>query len=486
MHGGITSIVGRRRRLIALLTLLMAGGFLAISLLSYHTSRRAIHDSIVTSQLPLTSDNIYSEIQKDLIRPILISSLMAGDTFVRDWVVRGEKDGDEMRRYLKEIMQRHGAFTSFFVSDITRNYYHADGLIKQVQEGEARDRWFFRVREMKEPYEINLDPDIANKDALTIFINYRVHDFNGRFIAATGIGLTADAVQKRIIEYQQRYQRRIYFADADGRIILGSDAGDIGKPLASLAGMESLATRILDARDGQHEYSRDGQAMLLNARFIPELKWHLIVEQSEDDALADIRRSLYMNMLIVVLIAAASIWATGITIDRYQRRLEEMAVTDKLTGLANRQAFTPMIEQVFAETRRTPAPVSLALIDIDHFKQINDTHGHLVGDEILRRFAARISGNVRDSDLVFRWGGEEFLVILRDCEGTNALRIADKLLKAIGETPFDTSGQTIGVTISVGVAERKADESIDQLIGRADQALYAAKRDGRNCSRTAL
>lgn len=192
-----TAGIGRRRSLYILLTLVMAGGFLTISLLNYHTSKKAIHDSIVTSQLPLTSDNIYSEIQKDLIRPILISSLMAGDTFVRDWVLGGERDGTAMQRYLKEIMERHGAFTSFFVSDATRNYYHADGLLKQVREGEERDRWFFRVREMKEPYEINLDPDIANKDALTIFINFRVYDFDGRFIAATGIGLTADSVQKK-------------------------------------------------------------------------------------------------------------------------------------------------------------------------------------------------------------------------------------------------------------------------------------------------
>ena len=478
-----TAGIGRRRSLYILLTLVMAGGFLTISLLNYHTSKKAIHDSIVTSQLPLTSDNIYSEIQKDLIRPILISSLMAGDTFVRDWVLGGERDGTAMQRYLKEIMERHGAFTSFFVSDATRNYYHADGLLKQVREGEERDRWFFRVREMKEPYEINLDPDIANKDALTIFINFRVYDFDGRFIAATGIGLTADSVQKKIVEYQQRYQRHIYFADADGRIILGSNAADIGKPLASLAGMETLAERILAARDGQHEYSRNGQAMLLNARLIPELKWHLIVEQSEDDALTEIRRSLYLNLLIVVLIAAASIWATGVTIGRYQRRLEEMAVTDKLTGIANRQAFAPLMEQLLSELRRTPQALSLLLIDVDHFKQVNDTHGHQAGDDMLRALVQRIAGSLRESDLIFRWGGEEFLVVLRDCEGENALHLADKLREAVAASPLAVNGASLHATISVGVAERTEDEDIDHLIGRADQALYLAKRDGRNCSR---
>ena len=128
-----TAGIGRRRSLYILLTLVMAGGFLTISLLNYHTSKKAIHDSIVTSQLPLTSDNIYSEIQKDLIRPILISSLMAGDTFVRDWVLGGERDGT-CNAALPE--RDHGtarAFTSFFVSDATRNYYHADGLLKQVR-----------------------------------------------------------------------------------------------------------------------------------------------------------------------------------------------------------------------------------------------------------------------------------------------------------------------------------------------------------------
>lgn len=223
--------------------------------------------------------------------------------------------------------------------------------------------------------------------------------------------------------------------------------------------------------------------MLLNARLIPELKWHLIVEQSEDDALTEIRRSLYLNLLIVVLIAAASIWATGVTIGRYQRRLEEMAVTDKLTGIANRQAFAPLMEQLLSELRRTPQALSLLLIDVDHFKQVNDTHGHQAGDDMLRALVQRIAGSLRESDLIFRWGGEEFLVVLRDCEGENALHLADKLRAAVAASPLAVSGASLHATISVGVAERTEDEDIDHLIGRADQALYLAKRDGRNCSR---
>lgn len=475
----------RRRGLYLLLTLVMAGGFLLISLLSYQAARSAIHDAIVSNELPLTADNIYSEIQRDLVRPILISSLMASDTFVRDWVLRGENNAEEMQRYLQEIMHRHGAFTSFFVSDITRNYYHADRILKQVAENEPRDRWYFRVREMKDAYEINLDPDLANKDALTIFINYRVFDYAGRFIGATGVGLTADAVQRRIVDYQQRYQRRIHFADADGRIVLSSRPEIVGKSLAELEGLATLARQLMADKEGRYEYRSNGSLTLVNARHIPELKWHLLVEQDEDASLANIRRSLYLNIAIVVIIAAVSIWLTALTIGRYQKRLEEMAVTDKLTGVANRQAFAPLIEQILSELRRNPEPLSVLLIDLDHFKAVNDSFGHQAGDDMLRAVSSSIAGALRDSDLVFRWGGEEFLVVLRDCDRHNALRIADKLREGAAAVALTVRGETLRTTISVGAAERENDEDIESLIGRADQALYAAKREGRNRSRLA-
>ena len=202
---------------------------------------------------------------------------------------------------------------------------------------------------------------------LTIFIQLRVYDFDGPLHRRHRDRPDGRFGTKKSSNTSSAISD-IYFADADGRIILGSNAADIGKPLASLAGMETLAERILAARDGQHRYSRNGQTMLLNARLIPELQVASDRRAGEDDALTEIRRSLYLNLLIVVLIAAASIWATGVTIGRYQRRLEEMAVTDKLTGIANRQAFAPLMEQLLSELRRTPQALSLLLIDVDHFK----------------------------------------------------------------------------------------------------------------------
>ena len=155
--------------------MLLACGFLATSLLSYFSSRSAIRDGIINTELPLTSDTVYSEIQKDLIRPVLIASMMAQDTFLRDWVLSGEQDTERMTRYLSEVMGKQDIFTSFFVSDRTRTYYQAKGVLKHVEPGTWRDAWYFRLRELKAPYEINVDLDMANQDSLTVFILSLIH-----------------------------------------------------------------------------------------------------------------------------------------------------------------------------------------------------------------------------------------------------------------------------------------------------------------------
>ena len=193
---------------IALCTLLVLG-FIATSTISYLVAHDSLSDQVTGESLPLTSDNIYSEIERDLLRSILISSLMANDTFVRDWTIEGEEDPEAIQRYLTEIQQEYDTTTAFFVSEATRNYYHPRGILKEVNENDPDDAWYFRVREMRDDYEINVDTDTADPSRLNIFINYRVHDFNGDYIGATGIGLAVDSVAQLIATYERRYGRTI-------------------------------------------------------------------------------------------------------------------------------------------------------------------------------------------------------------------------------------------------------------------------------------
>ncbi len=470
-----------RRSLLTLLALLLFAGFFAVTLIGYFVSKKAIRDAIIEQDLPLTSSNIYSEIQKDLVRPVLISSTMAHDTFLRDWVLRGERNVGEMSRYLMEVRRRYGAFSSFFVSEKSGIYYTGEGVLKQVRPDEPRDAWYYRVRGMKEDYEINVDPDMANADALTIFINYRVFDFKGDYLGATGIGLTVDAVSRLIGEHQERFRRTIYFVDAQGRVVqLGAGRDGQVTDLHAAPGLGPLIDGILREPRGSRQFQAGGDSHILHFNYLPELKWYLFVEQNESAALAGIRRTLFVNLSISLAVTLVVVFLTHLALARYQSRIEEMASTDKLTGLLNRHAFAILAVKLLAEHRREPKPVAVLLADIDRFKEINDCHGHLAGDAVLEAVAQVLQRRLRASDLAVRWGGEEFLLLLKGCELDEACRIAEDLRQAIAASPVAAGKLAIPVTISIGVSQFDGKESMDRLIGRADEALYAAKHGGRN------
>lgn len=469
------------RRLLALLSLLIVAGFFATTLGSYFVSKNVIREAIIGQELPLASSNIYVALQKDLVQPVLISSTMAHDTFLRDWVLQGERNVSELNRYLQEVKTRYGAFSTFFVSERSANYYTGSGVLKKVSPDEPRDAWYYRVRELKTDHEINVDPDMANQDAMTIFINYRVFDFAGKYLGATGIGVTMDAMHQRIKEYQQRYQRTIYFVDHQGKTVLfGQNARQLPPDLHDRPGLRELVDRILLEKNGGYQYQANGVNYLLNVHYIPELKWYLFVEKDESQALAEVRKTLYINLGICLLITVVVVMLMNLSLSRYQRRIEEMASTDKLTGLLNRQAYDILMDKLLAEYARQPRPVSMLLLDLDHFKPVNDQYGHAMGDRVLRSVASQLRQVLRKSDIAVRWGGEEFLVVLNNCALDEARQIAEKIRQRIAQECLEVEGKRIALNVSIGVSQFDGAELPDQTISRADAGLYQAKQGGRN------
>lgn len=470
--------------LVLLLLFLLGSGFLTTSLLSYYASRDSIRDSIINTELPLTSDTVYSEIQKDLVRPILISSMMARDTFLRDWVLAGEQDTAQMTRYLREVQEHYGAFTSFFVSDRSSTYYQSKGVLKRVKPDEPRDVWYYRVRMQPEPYEINVDVDMANADRLTIFINYKVVDYDGNFIGATGVGLAVDAVVKLIDDYQQRYERSVYFVDTTGRITLtgaqgGPQGAKVGDSLADIPGLSDMLEKLPSPQSGRFEYQEHGREHFLNVRYIPELEWYLFVDK-HDKALAGIRQGLYINLLLCLLVTAIVLTLVSLAIRRYQQRIAALATTDVLTELPNRRGFDILAEQALQEALREQSPLCAVLLDLDNFKLINDEHGHLAGDEVLQRFARQLRDKLRQSDILCRWGGEEFILLLKNTDRQAAHDLAEKLRQQCAEQRYAIAGQTLQVTASLGLSQWQPGESLHSLLGRTDRALYRAKQSGRD------
>lgn len=470
----------KKKRFIAILSILLAGGFFVTSFVSYFVAHDSLTSQIAESTLPLTSDNIYSEMQQDLLRPIFISSLMAQDTFVRDWTLDGEQNPERIVRYLKTIQDRYGAVTAFFVSEKTRLYYHPNGIHRKVEDDNPRDAWYFRVRKMARDYEINVDTDEINRDAITIFINYRVHDYAGNYIGVTGVGLSVTAVKKLLEVYQHRYGRRIYFTDRQGKVTLHGSGYDGPDNIRDVPGLAAIATQILATPSGSYSYDRGGRTVYLNSRLVPEFQWLLLVEQEENLADSPILHTLFGNLLACFGITAVVLILANFTIGGYQRRLEEMATTDQLTGMANRQVFDLMFDQVLKSAKRRDGTLSVVMCDIDLFKQVNDDYGHQAGDTVLRTVAETARESVRDSDVICRWGGEEFLFLLPDCPAEQAVQLAEKVRLAVENRPVTYGRDEIRVTISLGVAELHPGERQVDLIKRSDKALYAAKAGGRN------
>ncbi|MDO6442172.1 MULTISPECIES: GGDEF domain-containing protein [unclassified Marinobacter] len=163
--------------------------------------------------------------------------------------------------------------------------------------------------------------------------------------------------------------------------------------------------------------------------------------------------------------------------------IEQAALTDALTSIPNKRALDEQLQRACSLADRHAGEYSLILCDLDHFKSVNDQQGHVVGDHMLRLAASTLEAAIRNSDSVYRFGGEEFAILLPHTGELEARDVADRVRNAIADLRVDCGGTELSVTISCGVTRYMPGESADQWIARADEALYRAKEQGRNCTR---
>jgi diguanylate cyclase (GGDEF)-like protein/PAS domain S-box-containing protein len=167
---------------------------------------------------------------------------------------------------------------------------------------------------------------------------------------------------------------------------------------------------------------------------------------------------------------------------RLLEELRRLAAYDPLTGLANRGHLEQRLQEAQSAAQRHKRPAALLMFDLDHFKKVNDTYGHAVGDRMLQAFARVLRHNLRPTDFIARYGGEEFIAILPDTSLDTAVKVAERVRQAWAQTqiPLDESGKILSGTVSIGVAPLEPDAPLDESLSRVDEAMYRAKREGRN------
>jgi diguanylate cyclase (GGDEF)-like protein len=258
----------------------------------------------------------------------------------------------------------------------------------------------------------------------------------------------------------------------------------------TLAGTEVFDELVLRQEGGvlHHDGSNiDGVPRLVGFVRLKDYPLVVVVTETLDDIMAPWRRQFLIvgAILVSITVLAAALlqrlWSALRQNEKAQALLEHQASIDGLTGLMNRRAFMEAAGREFGRARRADRPLSVLMLDLDHFKDINDTLGHAAGDTVLRLLGALLPQFLRSNDLVGRLGGEEFCVLLPEVGSERAREVCERLCRGFADTSEATAGLSRRVTLSGGVAEsRPADENLAAVLQRADQALYRAKALGRD------
>ncbi|MBF0188645.1 MAG: GGDEF domain-containing protein [Magnetococcales bacterium] len=473
-------IVNRRKQTATLFAVILLG-YLLTTLLSTFSARTALREGLTRSELPLTGELLASTVRKRLGEAVLMARMMAGSTFLHDWVAQGEQERDRIEHYLRTLLQSEGVFTSFFISERSSTYYHPNGLERTVSPDNPENIWYYRLKESGRSHEVIVSIDEMNDNALTLFVNHAVVNGAGEFLGVAGVGLTLTAFQEMIRHHEERYGRHILFADTTGRIVLSGNGRTQPEDLEAIPALRPLLPKILAEPAFDAIVPDADSPAIYSVVKLAQIGWTVVIEQDRRSGQEQVRNTFWITLLIGLVITLLITWLAHLTIRRYQNRLEEMATIDPLTKALNRSGFRMVYERQRTASVRSGSPLTVILFDIDHFKSINDTYGHHVGDHVLSSTAWAALSRLRGSDTLCRWGGEEFLLLLPGCTLEDGIAYAEMLRRTVAEQKHGAEGAgQFHVTISAGVARMEPEEGPDDPIKRADAALYQAKRAGRD------
>ncbi|MBA6415890.1 GGDEF domain-containing protein [Colwellia sp. 6M3] len=453
-----------------------------VILTSYFTLKDVINSHNKQVQSAVTP--LFSLVTSEILRPLNVANFMAKNQFIIDYAEQAEIEKGYLVSYLEKIAKSYNmvAFIALEKHDVMLN-----STGKETSLDGENVEWFHRLKNL--PGE--QFTDIGNAEAPHLYFDNKIHNMDGDFIGFTGVALELSYFARKFQEYNDRFGFELYFVDSNNIITLSSNKmiksqshhrTDLITRLSDLPWYQSLIKNNAADNNLTSEvmYTTD-EGLLISQMPIQELNWRMFIVSppaSEQSAYWKIFIGRFMLFFIIVIVFYMAL----LTIINYLKsRLIKHAETDHLTQLPNRSH----VHWRFDEIVKNNENLCLVLADIDNFKNINDTYGHLVGDDVLRIISEQLSQTLRKIDVVGRWGGEEFVMVLPDTSAEQALIIVERIRKNIAAIsfPISTTSGSFTTTISFGICELPIkSKAIEDYIKGADKALYQAKHNGRNQS----
>lgn len=453
---------------------------ISLSSICYLGALDNTQEQLKVQSLPLSLDNIYSDIQKRIVEPELVSSMMATDTFVQAWLKNGEKDRAEIIRYLKAIKNKYNMFSVFFVSDKTKDYFTNKGFVEKISKNNPANQWYYHFKAGQDSKELNLDFNKHISNNLVLFINYKILDKDFNCLGATGVALKLSYINDLLKKFRQEYNFKVTFFNQKGDIVLSENRNLRFKNIDDMIALKPYKDMILSKKEKSFDYIKNSQKHIVRTKYIPALNLYLSVDANLEDFIQKTKQALYINIFTSFIITLIILMIVFVTIKKYSDKIETLSNYDPLTAIPNRRYFGALFDKQLLLSHRNKNDIAILFIDIDDFKSINDRFGHHTGDEVLKMIAKILSTNIRETDLIARWGGEEFLIALIDSPIDESLKVTEKLRLAIEKDTELKKLLNENLTASFGLSMLLETDSQDDIISRADTAMYDSKQSGKN------
>lgn len=416
-----------------------------------------------------------SLIVDQLMQPLHVSQTLSKAKELRGLMQADKIDEKAVIATLQRLSQEFGMYF-FIASDVSGKQYDSDGQILDLKQDHVK--WYIEYKNGQH----DAVADIGKWEDPHFYIDLKIYDDDGRFLGFFGTGKGLSHFLQLFQTYKENYGYDFLFVDRIGRITLSSDptlvAANIDYQYLVNQPWYAALDEEIKHRDSLNNLliRHQGEDYLVAEVKIDTFDWTMYLLSPLQARQQAISRGFIVSIVSLLVVIFVLFLLVYNLLYYYKKDMQRRAHTDSLTQLPNREALNEQYELLMDNQQS----VSLLLLDLDHFKKINDQHGHSVGDLVLTQVARMLREQMREHDVFCRWGGEEFVILLPDTEINEAERIAQQLRFQLATLSVKTEDKKLQVTGSFGLTFTSTKRPLSTVMAQADQALYKAKHAGRN------